>query len=67
MCPDPQLAVCCFCGTKKSTYHRKKPEVSREDMQHGTAASGAVVQLHPLLWTETAQAVELRQCHKKKG
>jgi hypothetical protein len=43
-------------GTKKSSYSGKDgawPEVSREDMQH--------VQLHPLFWTEAAQALELRQ------
>ncbi len=70
LCPDPQLAVCCFCGTKKSSYSRKDgawPEVSRTDMQRGRTASGVDVQLHPLFRIEAAQAVEVRQCQKKKG
>jgi hypothetical protein len=73
MCPDPQLAVCCFCGTTTtttyslkdgswravvSTHRRAAAAViqlrqqimanARNDVQHGRAASGAVVQLHPL-------------------
>ncbi len=37
LCPDPQLAVCCFCGTEKTRYHRKKDAwraVVRKDVQH---------------------------------
>ncbi len=69
LCPEPQLAVCCFCGSDRSTYSRKDGAwraVVRNDVQHGTAASGAVVQLHPLFCAAAAavQAVKLYQCHK---
>ncbi len=71
LCPDPQLAVCCFCGTTTTTSSSEYGAwraVVRNDVQHGRA-SGAVVQLHPLLCAAAGavQAVKLYQRHKKKG
>ncbi len=69
LCPDPQLAACCFCGTTTTTFSRKDGAwraVVRNDVQHGRAANGAVVQLHPLFCaaSEAVQVVKLHQCHK---